>query len=150
MKKFENTGLVENLKWSGCARIFTVKEKRYTIKKVIKDQLISEPDLALDMSYCLDKFFWVQIELERNSLIQKHNINSKHKKCLNFTKKYIHQPEGFYNKVISADETKFTIFGLICLNKSQYNFQTKKLKPTVKQGRRSVMVWGSTAASRAI
>lgn len=66
-------------------------------------------------------------------------------------KKYVNEPDSFWNTVIFSDESKFNLFGSDgsqkVWRKANKELEEKNLKKTVKHGGGNVMVWGCCAAS---
>jgi hypothetical protein len=68
------------------------------------------------------------------------------KKRLEFAKKYMNTPMEYWQRVIFTDECKFNIFGshwhCIVWRKKNTEHKNENLRPTVKHGGRSVLIWG--------
>lgn len=73
------------------------------------------------------------------------------KKRLQFAKDNINASPDFWNRVIFTDESKFNIFGsdghCTVWRKKNEALKPKNLRPTVKHGGGSVLVWGCMSAS---
>ncbi|GFT45427.1 transposable element Tcb1 transposase [Trichonephila clavipes] len=73
------------------------------------------------------------------------------KKRLEFAKTHQFKTDNFWKKVIFSDESKFNIFGSdghgTVWRKPNTALDPKNLRPTVKQGGGSIMVWGCMASN---
>ncbi|GFS82309.1 transposable element Tcb1 transposase [Trichonephila clavipes] len=73
------------------------------------------------------------------------------KKHLEFAKTHQLKTDNFWKKVIFSDESKYNIFGSdgrrTVWRKPNTTLDPKNLRPTVKQGGGSVMVWGCMASN---
>ena len=70
---------------------------------------------------------------------------------LSFARKYVDDPQDFWENTLWTDETKVELFGR-CVSHSIWHrsntaFQKKNIIPTVKYGGGIVMVWGCFAAA---
>ena len=72
------------------------------------------------------------------------------RKRFKFAKEYENEVENWWEKAFS-DESKFNVFGSdgrqMVWRKANEEIITKQLKPTVKHGGGSVMIWGCISAS---
>lgn len=86
---------------------------------------------------------------EKNSSSFISKINKQ--KRLNFAKKYVNKAEDFWKRVIFLDESKFNIFGSDGCHKiwkkANKEMDLKNVRPTVKHGGESIIVWGCMEAS---
>ncbi|GFT27626.1 transposable element Tc1 transposase [Trichonephila clavipes] len=143
---------------SGRPGIFSAREKRSIIKEVKKNPKISAPQLAKDVANTSHKTFSVQTirnvlheesyygrAARKKPFISERNT----RKSLDFAKSHVNLSDGFWNKVIFSDESKFNIFGSdgrqYVWRKPNTELEKQHLTPTVKYGGGSVLVWGCMA-----
>ena len=79
-------------------------------------------------------------------------LNKKHRQArLEFALEHLDRPASFWKQVLWTDETKIELFGHNYLRrvwqKPNAAFQEKNLRPTVKHGGGSIMLWGCFAAA---
>ncbi|GFW89396.1 transposable element Tcb2 transposase [Trichonephila clavipes] len=127
--RFKSDGLIENKSGRGRKSILSDVAKR----KVLKDIKIA-PKLSV-----------VKLAAKTS------RIMGRSKKRLKFAKTHQLKTDNFWKKVIFSDESKFNIFGSdgrrTVWRKPNTALDPKNLRPTVKHGGGSVMVWGCMASN---
>ncbi|GFX37614.1 transposable element Tc1 transposase [Trichonephila clavipes] len=122
--RFKSDGLIENKSGRGRKSILSDVAKRKVLKDIKIDPKLSAVKLAAETS----------------------RIMGRNKKRLEFAKTHQLKTDNFWKKVIFSDESKFNIFGSdgrrTVWRKPNTGLDPKNLRPTVKQGGGSVMVWG--------
>lgn len=137
----------------------TEYDERWILRKVRENPGISAPKISAELKIYLNKEV---SESTIRRLLRKNDyhgrvarnkplINERNRKRrLEFAKQYMHQPAEFWNDVIFTDESKFNIFssdGKVNIwRKPNTEMDVKNLRPTVKHGGGSVMVWGCMSA----
>ena len=73
------------------------------------------------------------------------------KKRLEFAKQHINKPMQYWNRIIFSDESKFEVFGTTrhfkVWRKKNTEYRKENLRPTVKYGGGSVLVWDCMSAA---
>lgn len=141
-------------------KTFTELEERRIVRKIKVNPKISAPKLTVEVENEMGKKCSVETvrrvlrENNFNGRVarKKPFISQKNQQCrLKFAKDHVTRPKSFWDEVIFADESKFNIFGSDGMGyvwrQPNTELQNKHLKPTVKHGGGSVMVWACMAAS---
>ncbi|GFV32767.1 transposable element Tc1 transposase [Trichonephila clavipes] len=142
------------------AHLSTHYTKRKVLKDIKIDPKLSAVKLAAEISRIMGRI--VSAETVRNEIRhagyscrvarKKPFISLQNqKKRLEFTKAHQLKTDNFWKKVIFSDESKFNIFGSdgrrTVWRKPNTVLDPKNLRPTVKHGGGSVMVWGCMASN---
>ncbi|GFU17598.1 transposable element Tc1 transposase [Trichonephila clavipes] len=158
--RFRSDGLIGNKSGRGRKSILSDVAKRKVLKDIKIDPKLSPIKLAEETSRIMGRS--VSAETVRNvirhavysSLVarKKPFINLQNqKKRLEFAKTHQLKTNNFLKKVIFSDEIKFNIFGSnghrTVWRKPNTALDPKNLRPTVKHGGGSVMVWGCMASN---
>ncbi|GFU02780.1 transposable element Tc1 transposase [Trichonephila clavipes] len=155
--RFKSDVLIENK--SGRKSILSDVAKRKILKDIKIDPKLSVVKLAAKTSRIMGRS--VSAETVRN-VIRHAGYSSRvarkkpfislqnQKKRLEFTKTHQLKTDNFWKKVIFSDESKFNIFGSdgrrTVWRKPNTVLDPKNLRPTVKHGGGSVMVWDCMAS----
>ncbi|GFU57402.1 transposable element Tcb2 transposase [Trichonephila clavipes] len=127
--RFRSDGLIENKSGRGRKSILSDVAKRKVLKDIKIDPKISAVKLAAETSRIMGR-----------------SVSAETKKRLEFAKTHQLKTDNFWKKVIFSDESKFNIFGSdghrTVWRKPNTALDAKKLRPTVKHGGGSIMVWG--------
>ncbi|GFX94177.1 transposable element Tc1 transposase [Trichonephila clavipes] len=158
--RFKNDGLIENKSGRGRKSILSDVAKRKVLKDIKIDPKLSAVKLAAETSRIMGRS--VSAETVRN-VIRHAGYSSRvarkkpfislqnHKKGLEFAKTHQLKTDNFWKKVIFGDKIKFNIFRSdghrTVWGKPNTALDSKKLRPTVKHGGNSVMVWGCMASN---
>ncbi|GFT67801.1 transposable element Tcb1 transposase [Trichonephila clavipes] len=158
--RFKSDGVIENKSGRGRKSILSDVAKRKVLKDIKIDPKLSVVKLAAETSRIMGRS--VSSETVRN-VIRHAGYSSRvarkkpfkslqnQKKRLEFTKTHQLKTDNFWKKVIFSDESKFNIFGSDGHRTVWRNPNTvldpKNLRPTVKHGGGSVMVWGCMASN---
>lgn len=156
--KYEGT--LKDKPGRGRKRILSESDERLIVRKVRNNPKVSVPKLTAEVSKDINRS--VSTETVRR-VLRKSNLHGRvarrkpfisavnQKKRLEFAKAYVNKPPEFWNQVIFTDETKINCFGSdgrqIVWREPNTEFKFKNLKPTVKHGGGSVLLWGCMAAS---
>uniref|UniRef100_A0A8C6Q7I4 Transposase n=1 Tax=Nothobranchius furzeri TaxID=105023 RepID=A0A8C6Q7I4_NOTFU len=157
--KRQQHGTVVNLPRSGRPTKITPRAQRQLIQEVTEDPRTTSKELQASLASIKVSVHDSTIRKRlgknglhgkfprRQPLLSKKNIRA----CLNFDKKHLNDRQDFWENTLWTDETKVKLFGRqiyrYIWRRSNTTFQTKNIKPTVKYGGGSVMVWGCFAAS---
>lgn len=160
VQKFKKTNSLENKSRSGRPSKLSVQNKRYLVREVEKKPDISAPKLVAQLKESLD--ITVSSETVRR-VLRERNLHGRtailksfisavnQKKRLLFAKRHRHHPVDFWKKVIFSDESKINIFSSDGFRKVWRQpgepLKVNYLRPTVKHGGGSVLVWGCFSAS---
>lgn len=141
-------------------KIFNLTDERYIVRKIKANPKLSAPKLATEVKNQLGKSCSAETirrvlrEHDFNGRVarKKPFISKKNQQWrLAFAKEHISKDINFWSKVIFADESKFNIFGSdgqsYVWRKPNTELKNKNLKPTVKHGGGSVMVWACMSAA---
>ncbi|GBM00513.1 Transposable element Tc1 transposase, partial [Araneus ventricosus] len=158
--KFRSDGLIENKSGRGRKCILSDVAKRKILKEIKIGPKVSAVKLAAETSQIIGRS--LSAETVRNVIRQagyksrvarkKPSISLQNqKKHLKFAKIHQLKTNNFWNNVIFRDESKFKIFGsdghLNVWRKPKTALDPKNLRPTVKHGGGSVMVWGCMSST---
>lgn len=160
LKRFKQNQMVENKSKTAHNKIFTEADERYLTRKSKADPFLSAPKLAVIAESELGKKVCPQTirnvlhkaDLNGRRARQKPLINQRNQKTrLEFAKTYRNKDFSFWETVLFTDESKFNIFGSdgrpYVWRKRNEELLAKNMKPNVKHGGGSVMVWGSFSAA---
>ncbi|GFW07708.1 transposable element Tc1 transposase [Trichonephila clavipes] len=158
--RFKSDELIENKSGRGRKSILSDVAKRKVLKDIKIDPKLSAVKLAAETSRIMGKS--LSAETVRN-VIRHAGYSSRvarkkpfislqnQKKRLEFAKTHQLKTDNFWKKVIFSDESKFNIFGSdgrrTVWRKPNTALNPKNLRPTVKHGGGSVMVWGCIASN---
>ena len=160
IQKYRKTATVVNTPGRGRKAKTTVRTDRYIRQLAMKNRKLSAKKIASEVqeatgtSLCPQS---VRNRLNDTGLSgriarKKPYISDRNKrKRLAFAKEHVNKPAEFWNSILWSDESKFNMFG--CDGRARVwrskheAFSQSCLKPTVKHGGGSVMVWGCMAAS---
>ena len=160
IKRYINEDRIDLVHQTGRPRTFTDREERNIVRSVIKNPKLSAPKLCAEVGCGTGKK--VTPQTIRNVLKRKgfHGrvarkkpyVNERNRrKRLKFAKEFISKEEKWWKDVIFADESKFNVFGsngrTMVWRKPNTEMEKNHLRPTVKHGGGSLMVWGCMAAS---
>lgn len=160
IKRYKETSQIENKYRKSPNKIFTESDERWIIRKVQADPKISAPKLANKVEKYLHKS--VSPQTIRN-VLKKNGLNGRvarkkpfvskinRKKRLDYVKTHLNKNFDFWKQVLFTDESKYNIFGsdgrVNVWRKANQELAPKNLRPTVKHGGGSVLVWGCMSAS---
>ncbi|GFT89370.1 transposable element Tc1 transposase [Trichonephila clavipes] len=160
--RFKSDGLIENKSGRGRKNILSDVAKRKVLKDIKIDlKLSAVKQLAAETSRIIMGRS-VSDETVRN-VIRHAGYSSRvarkkpfisiqnQKKRLEFAKTHQLKTDNFWKKVMFSDESKFNIFGSdgrrTVWRKPSTTLDPKNLRPIVKHGGGSVMVWGCMASN---
>lgn len=155
VRRFKNEGRIASIKQTGQPKKLTKCEEAEIIKKVKVNPRLSAPELTAELFADHGKTVSAQ-KIRR--IIKKEGYNGRvaRKKPLlsernrklrkSFAQEYSKEEETFWDDVIFLDESKFNLFGsdgkTMVWRKPNTELQKEHLRPTVKHGGGSVMIWG--------
>lgn len=155
IKKFRTTGSVLNKPRSGRPSKLNEREQRSIHRRVERDPTSSAASIAEEIASTSNTTFCLQTV---RNVIHKYNYYGRvqrkkpfiseinRKKRLEFAKIYVNKDLEFWKDVIFSDESKFNIFGSdgrkYVWRRPNTEFQARHVRPTVKHGGGSVLVWG--------
>lgn len=158
--RYKNENNFSNKPKPSKRKIFSDSDERWLLRQVKKQPHLSAPKLAAEAEKCLGKKS--DPETVRN-VLRKHNFNGRvarkkpfvskinKKKRVMFANTYKNEDFAFWSKVIFTDESKFNVFRSdgrsYVWRKPNEELRERNLRPTVKHGSGSVMVWGSMSAA---
>lgn len=151
---------IETKARSGRPKILNDNDERAIMRMVVADPRISAPKLSTIMSTSYNKNVCAQTIRQT---IKNHGLNGRiarkkpfvsevnRKKRLIFAKEHKHHGDEFWDTVLFSDESKFNLFGsdgrINVWRKPNTEMDPKHLRPTVKHGGGSLMVWGCFSAA---
>lgn len=160
VKRYANSENYENLPKPSKRKIFSDSDERWLVRQIKKNPNLSAPKLASEAEIRLGKT--ANPETIRN-VLRKHDLHGRvarrkpfinkvnKQKRVNFAREYRNKDFSFWRKVIFTDESKYNIFrsdGLSYIwRKPNTELLKQNLRPTVKHGLGSVMVWGAISAA---
>ncbi|GFV63627.1 transposable element Tcb2 transposase [Trichonephila clavipes] len=131
--RFKSDGLIENKSGGGRKSILSDVAKTKVLKDIKIDSKLSAVKLTAETSRIMDRSL------------------TKSEKASGVCKTHQLKTDNFWTKVIFSDESKFNICGSdgrrTVWRKSNTTLDPKNLRPTVKHGGGSVMVWGCMASN---
>lgn len=158
IKRYKNSGTVENQPRSGRPRSLTVRESRELVREVKRNPFTSSLKLKKKVQDEFGKDVgrttirrYLKREGYSGRIARKKPFISKvnRRKRLNFARQHVDKPLEFWKKVLWTDETKINLFGSdrgsFVWRKKNEALKPRNLIPTVKHGGGSIMVWGSMA-----
>ena len=150
VKKFEETGVLNNLPGQGPKRKTTPREDSRIIREIRRNPEESSSSvrqsLQLNVSSRTVCRRWNEAGLKNYLCLRKPLISNKNKKKrLKFAKKHINKPDTFWNNVIWSDESKFELFNAKkrkrVWRKPNEGLKDVCIQSTVKHGGGNVLVW---------
>ncbi|CAF4789727.1 unnamed protein product [Rotaria sp. Silwood2] len=160
IKKWKQTGSVINRIGRGRKRLTTSRVDRIIHRKLISDRRKAALDVALDLKN--DYQTSISPQTIRNRM---HEIGykgciarkkpllkkSNRRKRVLWAREHLSKSKDFWNSILWSDESKFNIFGSdgrqIVWRKPHESMKRECLKPTVKYGGGSIMIWGCMSAN---
>lgn len=153
--RYKNEDRLEPIKQTGRPKLLTERDNRLIMRKVKEDPKISAPKLQI----YLEQYAKKKVSLQTiRRCIHNHGFfgriarkkpwvsNKNRKMRLDFASNYILKEEDYWSDVIFCDESKFNLFGSDgrprVWRKVNEALKCENLRPTVKHGGGSVMVWG--------
>jgi len=159
VEKFQSTGSVLDLPRSGRPQICSPREKKSIVRMVKKAPKSTAQEIAtqsmVDTGKSVSRFTIRRI-LKNDGFRccrarNKPLINLKNRqKRLEFARRYIKEPDTFWESVLVSDECRFPIFSDGPQNVYRQKSQAllpRNLNPTVKQGGGGVNAWGCMSYS---
>lgn len=150
-KRLDARGSAENLPRSGRKRKTQSRDDRKILKEVKNNSKITAKEIQEKLELTISETT-IKRRIREKGLrgyvarskpyISKINMQKR----LTFAKEYVSNPLDFWKTVIWSDESKFELVSNrrkeYCWRKKGEAFKMQNLKPTVKHGGGSVMVWG--------
>lgn len=160
IRRFKNEDRIDSKPNTGRPTLLNDHDKRVIMRKVREDPKISAPLLAAEMA--AEGGRSVHPETIRRVIREKgyngrvarkkpfiSEINKK--KRAKFAKEHSQKDFSYWKNVIFVDESKYNIFGsdgrVMVWRKPNEELNKENLRPTVKHGGGSVMVWGCMSAA---
>ncbi|CAF3239743.1 unnamed protein product [Rotaria socialis] len=160
IKKWNDTGSVMNRLGRGRKRHTTSRVDRIIHRTIISNRRKAAPDVAIDLKR--DHNISITAQTVRNRMHEVgyrgciarkkpfiKKLNKRKRVC--WAREHFPKPKEFWNSILWSDESKFNLFGSdgrqIVWRQSHESMKTECLKPTVKYGGGSVMVWGCMSGS---
>lgn len=160
LKRYKVNKTVMNKSKLAPNKIFTSADERYLVRKAKANPFLSAPKLAAIADSELGKAVCPQTirnmlhraNLNGRRVRVKPLISNRNKKVrLEFAKTHRSKDFSFWKRVMFTDESKFNIFGSdgkpYVWRKSNEELISRNMKPNVKHGGGSVIVWGSFSAA---
>lgn len=160
VKRYQQFQNVENRPKKATNKIFSESDERFLVRKIKINPFLSAPKLAEIAEVDLGKRACASTI---RNMLRKENLGGRRcrkkpfisdvnkKKRLQFAKDHRFHEFSFWEKVLFTDESKFNLFGSdgrpYVWRKPNEELLPKNLKPTIKHGGGSVMVWGSFSAA---
>lgn len=155
IRRFRNEGRIASIRQTGRPKKLTPREETEIVRKIKINPRLSAPQLTAELFADHGKI--VSAQTVRRT-IKKRGFNgrvARRKPLLSernrklrklFAREYSKMDPTWWNDVIFLDESKFNLFGsdgrTMVWRKPNTDLEKKHLKPTVKFGGGSVMVWG--------
>lgn len=161
IKRYENTTHCENKPKPSARKIFTDSDELLQIRQMKQNLHISAPKLAIEV----EKYIGKKVNPETIRIVLgKPGLNGRvarrkpfvskinRTKRVDFAKKkYGDKDFSFWEQVLFIDESKYNIFRSdgrsYVWRRAKEELKEKNLRPTVKHGRGSVMVWGAMSTA---
>lgn len=159
VKKWKERGTVKNKARCGRPAKISKRQLRNLVRTATEKPQTTAKDLQEDLTamgvqvHCST----IQRALNKSSLHgrvmrKKPFLRPQHKvNRLKFAKEHIDKPAAFWSNVLWTDETKIELFGhnqqRYAWRKKNEAFKEKNVKPTVKYGGGSIMLWGCVASN---
>lgn len=160
IKRFKTSNSVENKTKSGQPKKFTPSDERWIVNQIKKNPKLSAPKLTNLVSESLQ--ISVNPETVRN-VLRKHNFHGRvafkkpfvndvnRKKRLKFAFEHRNHDFSYWSNVLFTDESKYNVFRsdgqAYVWRKPNEELKAYNLRPTIKHGSGSVMVWGCMSAT---
>ena len=160
IKKFEETGQVDDLERNGRPRKLSKSDEHFLKVTSLRNRKKSSKELTQDLKDasgpsvhpCTTRRSLIRSGLKGRVAAKKPFLRKGNRqKRLVYAKNHKNWTENQWQKVLWSDESKFEIFGS---NRRQYvrrrageRYNSECLQPSVKHGGGSVMVWGCISAN---
>lgn len=160
IKRFKERKVLVNKPKESSRKMFSKRDERWLLNEVKKNPKLSAPKLTLEAEKCLGKT--CNPETVRN-VLRKHYYNGRvarkkpfisevnRKKRVEFAKEHQNKNFEFWKTVLFTDESKINLFGsdgrTYVWRKPNTELQEKNLRPSMKHGGGSVMIWGCMSAN---
>lgn len=160
IERFVHENRVHNKGREPPNKIFSDTDERTIVRRIKASPRLSAPKLTSAVQSDLGK--QCSVETVRR-ILRKHDfhgrvarkgpfISPKNRLCrLRFANEHVSETSEYWNSVIFADESKFNIFGSDGMSyvwrKPNKELNKENLKPTMKHGGGSVMVWACMSAA---
>lgn len=159
LKRYKQENRIDLNHSPGRPKRFSTHEERAIVRKVKADPLLSAPKIVSEVMQEWNKK--VGSETVRR-VLRKAGLNGRvarkkpfvskvnKKKRLQFARQYSVKPPEYWEDVIFADESKYNVFASdgrrMVWREPNTALKPRNLKPTVKHGNGSCMVWGCISA----